>query len=292
MPTPRLFIGSSKENLEVARVLKEGLLECAEIKLWNENVFDLNQGFLETLLGQLREYDFAVFIFAGDDLITSNAETMSTPRDNVLFECGLFMGALGRERVFLVCDESAALKIPSDFSGVTLASYNGEGIVSNPAAAVETACTRIRGKIQEGRLPHLVGVWKSVYRMTIEEGWPLCEEYVEICACRGGVSIISKKNEREDDYSAWGKQPENSQIIIGEWVSKEESTYTGGVFVLNVSPDSTYMYGYFTSPDERGGFTYAGWALAKIANADEAKIKERLKKAQTMLSKTTVGFPS
>src|SRR5262249_30293377 len=103
---PKLFIGSSKKNLRVAKILAIGLEADAEVKVWDEGVFGLNQGFLETLLKILEDYDFAVFILAPDDLIISKDGTTPSPRDNVLFESGLFMGVLGRARVFLVYDQA------------------------------------------------------------------------------------------------------------------------------------------------------------------------------------------
>ncbi len=289
MTQPKLFIGSSQKNLRVAKILAEGLEECANVKIWDEGVFGLNQGFLETLLKELAEYDFAVFILAPDDMTTSKDVTKPSPRDNVLFESGLFMGVLGRERVFLVYDETVELKIPSDLAGVTLASYDGTRIGGeDAAAAVRKASRLISDSITASRLPHIVGEWKSIYPMTFEEGSPLSEETVEICACRGGISISSKVSSKNDYYTAFGRLPEERQII-GEWKSRADSSDTSGVFVLTLSPSANYMYGYFTSPDETGGITYAGWILAKTAGADEAKINERLKKAQDMLAKTTVS---
>lgn len=287
-----MFIGSSKKNLRVAKVLAEGLEEYAEVKVWDEGVFGLNQGYLEALLKQLEEYDFAVFILAPDDMIISNEETKPSPRDNVLFESGLFMGVLGRARVFLVYDQAVGLRIPSDLAGVTLASYDGTRIRGeDAAAAVRKACRVIGESITASRFPHLIGEWKSIYLKTDEEGQPLIEEEVEIKACRNGISIVSKSGAREDDYyMAFGQLPQERQII-GEWKSRAESCDTSGVFILTVSPSAQYMYGYFTSPDEIGGTVYASWVLAKRGNVDEAKINGRLKQAQVILRKTTIGIP-
>ena len=291
MPKPRLFVGSSQKNLKAARVLAECLDECAEATVWDEGVFGLNEGFLETLLDKLEEFDFAVFILASDDLTTNRTDTRPSPRDNVLFESGLFMGVLGRARVFLVYDQAVDLKIPSDLTGVTLASYDGGRIDgADHAAAVRRACRLISDKIRESRFPHLVGSWRSIYPMTFEGGAPLCEEEVEISASRNGVSITTTSLKAVDYSTAFGRLLRDRQVI-GEWKSRADMSDSGGVFVLNVSPNAQYMYGYYTSPDEAGRIVYAAWILAKTSGADEATVQERLKKAQEMLEKTTVTLP-
>src|SRR5262249_12394769 len=129
---PKLFIGSSLKNLGVVRSLEKGLEKCAAVTSWDkEGVFGLNQGFLETLLEKLEEFEFAVFVLAPDDITLGKDETKPSPRDNVLFESGLFMGVLGRKCVFLVYDEAVGLKIPSDLAGVTLAPYDGALLETN-----------------------------------------------------------------------------------------------------------------------------------------------------------------
>lgn len=291
MSEPRVFIGSSQSNLRVAEVLAAGLEQCAKVKIWNEGVFDLNRGFFETLHAAPSKYDFAVFVLAADDMTTSKNVTTPAPRDNVLFESGLFTGALGRDHVFFVYDESAGVKIPSDLAGVTLATYDGARIGGDDAkSAVREACRLISDLIKAARFPHLIGEWKSVYPMTFEEGNPVCDEVVEIRPCRNGISITSTTSSKDDHYTAEGQLPEERQII-GKWTSREEHSDTGGAFILNVSPNSNYMYGYFTSPDETGGVAYASWILAKMTGADETKVNERLKKAHEMLSRTTVSLP-
>lgn len=291
MSKPKLFIGSSKKNVRVAKVIAEELEACAEVRTWDEGTFGLNQGFLETLLNKLPEYDFAIFVFAPDDMTTSKDETKPSPRDNVLFESGLFMGILGRERVFIVYDEDTGIKIPSDLAGVTLAAYNHDRIEgSDAAAAVRKACRLISDTITASRFPHLVGEWQSIYPMTFEEGNPLSDEIVEIRPCRDGVSINSKVSPKDDYYTAFGRLPQERRII-GEWKSRADDSDTCGVFLLTVSPNANYIYGYFTSPDELGGTTFASWILVKKTGEDETKISERLKKAQNLLAKTTITPP-
>jgi hypothetical protein len=254
-------------------------------------VFGLNEGNLEALLQELQESDFGVFVLAADDLTTSKDETKPSPRDNVLFEAGLFMGVLGRSRVFIAHDDRPDLKIPSDLAGLTLAAYDGARIGGeDDAGAVRRACRRISDAIRQPRFAHLVGEWESRYPMTFETGSPVCEEVVEIRPARDGISIASKTSKQNDHYTAFGRLPEERQII-GSWQAHAEHSDTSGTFLLNVSPNGQYMYGYFTSPDEQGGVTFASWVLARKAGADDAKIAERLRKAQEMLAKTTVPMP-
>lgn len=79
---------------------------------------------------------------------------MNSPRDNVLFELGLFMGRLGRERTFAVYNQDEDIKLPSDLAGVTLASYSNYS-VNNLPAQVSSACTPILSAIEIlGRLEH------------------------------------------------------------------------------------------------------------------------------------------
>jgi predicted nucleotide-binding protein len=93
MTKPTMFIGSSTTSLRVAKALAEELEGCVEVTVWNEGIFDLNRGVLEDLLKKLDEFDFAILVLAPDDMTESKGDTKQSPRDNVLFECGLFMGS-------------------------------------------------------------------------------------------------------------------------------------------------------------------------------------------------------
>ena len=47
-------------------------------------------------MNALDQFDFAVMILSPDDMTESRDQSYASPRDNVLFELGLFMGRLGR----------------------------------------------------------------------------------------------------------------------------------------------------------------------------------------------------
>jgi hypothetical protein len=125
----------------------------AEVVLWNQDVFKLGRGNLETLLGAVRDYDFAVFVLGPDDEIEHRGIVGTTPRANVLFELGLFMGALGSNRVFAMFSDQKDLLIPNDFAGVTVAKYKSEGLkladFPSCKAATKNACDEIRIAIRE-----------------------------------------------------------------------------------------------------------------------------------------------
>jgi predicted nucleotide-binding protein len=90
MTAPSAFIGSSSEGLRIAQHIKALLINDAEVTIWHEGVFGLNQGTFEGLLDALESFDFAILVLTPDDLIESRKRSSQSPRDNVLFECGLF----------------------------------------------------------------------------------------------------------------------------------------------------------------------------------------------------------
>lgn len=148
MPKPSLFIGSSTEGIDFARAVRTLLDEDAEITLWNEGLFALGATFIESLVDALPRFDFAVLVLTPDEPLLSRGDQVFSPRDNVIFELGLFMGRLGRERTFVVRPRSNGVKIPSDLAGVTLATYEWPRTDNNCTAALGPACDKIREVIR------------------------------------------------------------------------------------------------------------------------------------------------
>lgn len=118
---PILFIGCSTENLSVAREVQAGLDHDDMVKrIWSEpNIFSASSYPMEALELQLQEADFALIVIGADDLILSRGKTEDAPRDNVVLELGLFIGAIGRKRTFFLQPRGVDLKIPSDLLGLT-----------------------------------------------------------------------------------------------------------------------------------------------------------------------------
>ncbi len=152
---PKVFIGSSVEGLSIAKAIQQNLDRVAQCAIWSQGIYGLTVGLLETLVAKLESFDFAVLVLTPDDMIASREETKPCARDNVLFEFGLFVGCLGRERTFGVYNRTSGIMLPSDLAGITLADfeYHDDG---NLQAALGAASTQIETAIAaQGVRPRL-----------------------------------------------------------------------------------------------------------------------------------------
>lgn len=121
---PVIFIGSSKEGLDIAKAIYKSLSRSPYIpRLWSEGVFECSKTTIEDLMQITRETDFAVIVLTADDVTKSRGRSKLSPRDNVVFEIGLFMGALTRERTYIVTSKSLDIRIPTDLMGMTRLEY-------------------------------------------------------------------------------------------------------------------------------------------------------------------------
>ena len=72
-------------------------------KPWTEGVFEASSTSIESLVTAAKQADFAALVLTADRYNgIAEHKAKPSPRDNVIFELGLFMGALGRERVFIL----------------------------------------------------------------------------------------------------------------------------------------------------------------------------------------------
>jgi len=144
---PSLFIGSSSEGLKVAEYLQQALEGHCEATIWSQGVFGLSLGTLESLVAACKQFDFAALILTPDDMVTKRGSRNRAARDNVLFELGLFMGSLGRERTFIVYCRDEKIDLPSDFAGVIAAKFPKRED-DNMAAAIGPVAVKIREVIK------------------------------------------------------------------------------------------------------------------------------------------------
>lgn len=144
---PKIFVGSSVEGLSYAETIQLNLQFTADCQLWNQSLFAPTTGTLEQLVTAVGTFDFAIFVITPDDVTTRRGTRQSTGRDNVIFELGLFMGRLGRERTFIVQPRDQNLSLPSDLLGVTTISFQ-HSTATPLAAAMGAACTQIAQHIR------------------------------------------------------------------------------------------------------------------------------------------------
>ena len=148
-PIPLVFIACASESISVAEAIQE-YFETHEIvaEIWTDGVFKPSQGTMESLEGKLSSADFTIAILSAYDKVNSRGREQVAPRDNTIFELGLFAGAIGRKRSFFVIQKNADIKIPSDLAGITslrfnMADSNGSGL------DVAEACSLIEKRILE-----------------------------------------------------------------------------------------------------------------------------------------------
>lgn len=95
----------------MARAIEYQLQQDAEITIWNEGFFPLGQATLESLVNALPRFDFAIVVLTPDDMVVSREQAFNCPRDNVMFELGLFMGRLGRSLFMMLPPGQKFLRI-------------------------------------------------------------------------------------------------------------------------------------------------------------------------------------
>lgn len=145
----RVFIISSVESLPVARVVQNAFAhEEFLTTVWTDGVFKVANYTLQSLEDQIDNSDFAIAIAHADDVTECRGKEWPTPRDNVVFELGLFMGRLGKSRAILMEPRDDGVKLPSDLAGITTITYRyvpGK----DSAAYMAPACNALRKHIYD-----------------------------------------------------------------------------------------------------------------------------------------------
>lgn len=143
----KVFIISSAESLGVARAIQTAFAHDKFVTtVWTDGVFRASGYFLQSLLEAVDDSDFAIAIAHGDDVAAYRGQSWPVPRDNVVFELGLFMGRLGKDRAILMEPRDVDVKLPSDLAGVTTVVYRySPG--NDSAALMGPACNQLREHI-------------------------------------------------------------------------------------------------------------------------------------------------
>jgi Predicted nucleotide-binding protein containing TIR-like domain len=199
MDKPRIFLGSSGKQQKLLQALTRGLEDVAHVEPWTTS-FNPGTTTLERLLELTREVDFAAFVFARDDWTTisppasdQSGPGQASPRDNVVFEAGLFGAALGMRRTFILHANGA--KLPSDLLGLTCVRYGDAAT----AAEMRVVNQKLRQAIEnEGRAARIEGMWWqfSVTERTSEE--PSAVSLLRVSRNRDGGLEVAGRAWQED----------------------------------------------------------------------------------------------
>lgn len=207
---PKVFIGSSREGVHIADAIHANLTYDAECTVWKDGVFQLSSSTLSDLIKVLRDSDFGVFVFSPDDISLMRGNNNPVVRDNVLFELGLFIGRLGAERsFFLIPDNAADLRLPSDLAGITPGRYEGSRSDGNWMAALNPACMQIKMQMvrlkpfQDAVIPELVSLPAvSEDVSSSSSGSIYLEEYKNSYLIKGDTKPISSDLKK---WASWNK---------------------------------------------------------------------------------------
>jgi len=191
---PRIFLGSSGKQTKLLQAITRGLEEVADVEPWM-TTFNPGRSTLDRLVELTQEVDFAAFVFAQDDWTTTDAteSAEASPRDNVVFEAGLFGGALGIRRTFILHANDS--KLPTDLLGLTSVRYDP----SASAAEVRAINQKLRNAIEtEGRRGLIEGLWWQLSLTARSEDEPSAVSLLRIFRDREGSLSVAGRAWQED----------------------------------------------------------------------------------------------
>jgi len=144
----RVFVISSAEAIEIARTIQTSFdHDPFNVTVWTDGVFRASHYAIESLERALDQSDVAIAVAQPDDITESRGQQRATPRDNVIFELGFFMGRLGRHRALLVEPRDEEISLPSDLQGIDAITYRYDAC--NLTRSLAPACNRLRDIIRE-----------------------------------------------------------------------------------------------------------------------------------------------
>src|SRR5215813_13296933 len=221
MDKPRIFLGSSGKQKKLLQALTRGLEGIAQVDPWTTS-FQAGTTTLERLVELTHQVDFAAFAFARDDWTTTSPSASprtgspeASPRDNVVFEAGLFGGVLGMRRTFIIHANGA--KLPSDLLGLTSVRYD-DAITPSGMRVINQ---KLRQAVEnEGRRARIEGFW---WQFSLTERGP--QE-------RSGVGQVRISRSRDGELEVAGRSWQEDGILLARYwcEAAREKKDPSGVF--------------------------------------------------------------
>lgn len=246
---PNMFIGSSVEGLPIAEAIQSNLFHQIDADLWSQGIFDLSNNTLDELISKSKIFDFATFIMTPDDIAEIRNKEYKVSRDNVLFELGLFIGAMGKWRVFFVTPNTVDFHLPTDLLGVTPASYNPDSHSGNLEASLGPACTKIKKAVEnmlkpnEG-LANLSGDWEGYWAVEDSNNFEK-KNFFTASIKQVGATITSSFTTDGVNYPVKG-EIHRGGYLTGIWGNPENGATYFGPFQLIISPSGKKLTGVWS----------------------------------------------
>lgn len=286
MPAYNLFIASSTGAKNVAQELWPRLVDAAKTKglelhveRWWETVFTPGVSTLQSLVRQCSNVHFALVLLTEDDFAEKKGSHEFIPRDNCIYEAGLFTGSFGPdpERCFLLtsCTEKA---LPTDLLGLTKINIPNAppgALSDSDLQAVSIAANTIASAISKAKLKP-----------------------------RGIVPLSSGADmiDWEKLEANGGRLKKNSQVMISadQPVELNDADFATRV-QQNMKGRIRYLYFFHADPAAANVIADLIWSLASVGAAtaagdgdltpvDEKKITSNLKLVSDYLCIYLLGY--
>jgi hypothetical protein len=240
MRKPRIFIASSVESLKIAEAVNVNLDHEFEVTIWKSGTFKLSSTTLEDLVSKASTVDFALFIFAPDDIATIKDRKEHVVRDNVLFEMGLFIGSIGKERCYILKPRDVDMHLPTDLLGMTPADFDPSRSDNDLVSATNRACSLIKAEVEKlGKIQHV----KPSSNKRIQSNPPLYQlaalDYKVLAACLGSQTS-SPNSQSFSNISSSFRKVDDALLQIS-LIKLERMGYIS----KSIETDDQYGYDYY-----------------------------------------------
>lgn len=153
---PTVFIASSSRDQKLLDALKAQLDDHFSVKRWTtEGHAELGSELLGWAVRESRTRQFGLF------LLTPDEKWGRQCNGNVLFELGLFVGAVGAERSLIV--RPRGFEVPADVRGHIAVDFDPEAFARDGAAALAEPCREIvetlRHRLRDSLVDRVRGLW-------------------------------------------------------------------------------------------------------------------------------------
>jgi len=240
----RVFIGSSSEGKSVAEYLQLALDDFCDAVVWDQGVFGVSASFLSSLIAATREYQFAILVVTPDDLVQKRGAVGPAPRDNVIFELGLFMGAIGPERTFIVHSQADHLDLPSDLAGITRATYRPR-VDQNLRSALRPLALRLREAMHNAPAPTTRAIVQAA-----EQSPGLAEKYLCDLLEALPAGRMGAKTELVDEHSFYEWTGNLLGMLVDLFGRRQSDVYAAWLRPLEGTPGRLAVFQERNMPAE------------------------------------------